>query len=93
MIEDRHDNGKLPGEHVGGQVSLLLDKLSSELGAFAELVADDLLHFDQLPLLQIVQYLWIWVCTGLLYFLQLFSADVCYRVCLEIPQLLANVWI
>lgn len=35
-----------PGKHIRGQVGFLLDKFPSELGAFAEFIANDLLHLD-----------------------------------------------
>jgi hypothetical protein len=43
----------LRGKHVCCQICLLLDYLKCELGTLANLVANNLLHLEQLPFLQL----------------------------------------
>ena len=65
-------------EHFSGQICLFLDKFSCELGPFVKFVADDLLHFDQLALFEVVQDFGIGVCSSALYSLQLLSTRIRY---------------
>ena len=68
----------LPGQHLCCQVCLLLDECPCKFRTFAELVAYDFVHSNQLPLLQVVENLGIWVCASALYCLKLFSRRVRY---------------
>ena len=66
----------VPGQHFCSQIRLLFYKLPCKLRAFAETVSYDLVHRDQLSLLQVIENLWVRVCAGALYCLKLFSSCV-----------------
>ena len=53
------------GEHVGRKIGLLLDHLEAELWTLGDLEADDLLHLDELALLEVGKNLRVWVCLRL----------------------------
>ena len=76
----------LPLDHLGRQVCLFFDNLQSEFRAFVNFETNNLLHLHQLPLFQICNDLWIWICTCLLYDLQLFSSSILYRVRLRMSN-------
>lgn len=69
----------LRSKHISGQICLLLHYLQRKLWSFVDLVRNDFLHLDQLPLLQIRNDLGIWICACLLYDLELLAGCVLYR--------------
>ena len=67
------------GQHFCRQIRLLFDKIFRELWTLAKLVADNFVHSNQLPLLQVVENLGIGVCASALYCLNLFPRRISYR--------------
>ena len=49
------------GEHVGCEIGLLLNHLKAEFWSLGDLEGDDLLHLDELTLLEVGEDLGVWV--------------------------------
>ena len=68
--------GYLPGQHVGCQISLLLEELLGVFGTFCHFKTYYFLHDHQLPLPQISDNFGLGMRPCILYGLQLFSGNV-----------------
>jgi hypothetical protein len=67
-------------KHVSRQICFFLDHFQRELRTLVDCIAYDLLQLDELPLLQVLDYLGIWMSSCSLNNPKLFSSGVFYRV-------------